>query len=608
MILRSVLKKALTIFSVALLIVIYLSARDTEQVETPDVFDGILPHDAIGFIVAGEPHSTASGIRTSLGDDEEHFHDVFLHWDRNSQLQLICDDEVSLILDGTTLHNGDLFSAPALDYIDGEIVIPRHESDKGQFRFISTDGIPSVHLITYSESKDYLTDEKGNTAIGRCTVMDEAGKQNFAGDCSLKVHGNTSWYNDKKSYQFNLDYASNILGMTSQRKWILLARDEEYMTDAVMYQLARKTGDDYAPDFRYVNMFLNGQYEGMYLLIQKISIEGGTIKDVYDLETANNLLSDSMVSQHVSGGYMGEVLGFRGWIEGEEQLRIQTPRRWIRVRSPNNLTEEQSSYLSELVNSAEKTLYLPDGEKTKDGLIWSDYFDIESWVRQFLLQEISANMDTDLCSQYFYVKENERLIYGGPAWDFDRSFTYFLDNERLNYLVRLIHNASIDDSVNEYGILWLRQFDTHQVFHEEMKKFFFEIAEPKLLEILDDEVHEWQSQVVDSIVADSIRWNRDSASYGRQDMILQAFKDRLSYLHDYYSHEDDYFLVTFLLPGTRNSVVVPVLKGNTIGESVLPIFHDSADWYYEDEPFTTETIVDRDMMLTLNMSQEDETE
>ncbi len=609
MIFKNVLKRILLIISVAMCIMFFYSAVTTNESDITSEDSAINPWDTLGFSVATNPAYTATGIWAHFNEQGELFYDVYLPWDKSSDIQLVCDDGVSLNLNGTTYHNGDRFLPPSSEYIDGRIGIPGQEADKGKFRFISTGSIPSVHLYTYSEDKDYLIDGKGNTAIGRCTVLNGVGKQDFTGNCSLKVHGNTSWFDDKKSYQFNLDYSSKLLGMSSQRKWILLARHEAYMTDTIMYQLARDTGDEYAPDFRYVNVFLNGQYEGMYLLIQKISIEGGTIKDIYDLETANNLLSDSMVAQHLTGGYMGEVLGFLGWMEVDNYLKIQTPRRWIRVRSPNNITSEQAEYLTELVDEAEVALYLPDGEKTKSGLIWSDYFDKETWIRQFLLQEISANMDADNCSQYFYVKENDRLIYGGPAWDFDRSLTHYIDNERLNYVVRLIHNDSISVAKNEYGILWLREFDTHKDFHQDMKKFFFEVAEPKMLEILDKDAPVWRDQVADAIIADTIRWDGDAeARQQSQDTDLQGFRDRLKNLHDYYSNEDDYYTVTFLLPDVRASLMIPVLKGNTIGEDVLPIFHGNSDWYCEDELFTLDTIVDRDMVLTLDQPSEDEAE
>lgn len=608
MILKIVLKRVLLFLSLAACVVIFFTAVVNDEGSQPDkaVLDS---WKVLGFNVWGNPIHTASGINAHYDDLDELLCDIYLPWDENSDLQLDCEEDISLTLGNKVYHNGDRFLPASNEYIEGKIDIPGHGVSKGKFRFISTGSIPSVHLFTYSEDKEFLTEEKGNTAIGRCTVLDGKGNQNFSADCSLKVHGNTSWYDDKKSYQFNLDYSSKILGMSSQRKWILLARHETYLTDAIMYQLARQTGDDYAPDFRYVSVFLNGQYEGMYLLIQKISIEGGTIKDLYDLETANNLLSDRMVSQHITGGYLGEVLGFLGWIEVDESVRIETPNRWIRIRSPKNPTSEQAQYLSDLANEAEKALYLPDGEKTKDGLNWSDYFDEESWIRQFVLQEISANMDTDLCSQYFYVKENDRRLYGGPAWDFDRSLRHYIQNESLSYISRSLHNDSIDDSENEYGTLWLAKLDTHQDFHQEMKEFFFDTAEPAMKEILVNDVPIWQTQVADSIVADSIRWNGDSEHYQSvQDADLEAFRNRLKYMHDYYSDEDAYYIVTFLLPDSRASLQIPVLKGNTLGEDVLPIYQDSSDWYYGDEQFTLDTVVGSDMVLTLKQPQEYETE
>ena len=56
--------------------------------------------------------------------------------------------------------------------------------------------------------------------------------------------------------------------------------------------------------------------------------------------------------------------------------------------------------------------------------------------------------------------------------------------------------------------------------------------------------------------------------------------------------------MTFVLDEARIDLMVPVKKGDTIGEDVLPIYNDSNDWYYGKELFTPETVVTKDMVLT----------
>lgn len=611
---RSSMKLMMLLFSIVLLVVlgIYLYIFGHSEKKEQEEIANIELWETVGFFAKGNPETSASGINAYCDDDGNMYYDVYLLWDRQADLELVCDADVSVTIDQKFYHNGDFVSVPDLEYLDGEISASGRESAPGKFRFIATYGLPSVFLGSGREgdAKEFATEGKGNTSTGYCMVLDERGKQDYFGLCGIRVHGNTSWFDEKKSYQFNLDSSSEILGMSSQRKWIL---DSEYdssalLCDAIMYELSRQMGDPYEPDFRFVNLFFDGQYEGLYLLVQKISIEGGTLKDLKDLESINNKLQGDSIGRDVSGGYLVELLGLLGMQEVDESLHLETPNRWMRVRSPNNITEEQHAYLEELVNEAEEALYLPDGETSSSGKIWSDYFDKESWIREYVLQEISANTDTDLCSQYFHVNEHERVLYGGPAWDFDRSLRHFFSNERLNYVQRCLHNSAVKDTAkNDYGILWLRQLDMHHDFHEAMKKYYFDVAEPRMQAILDEEVPAWISFLEDSIMTDSIKWNYDYENYISTMYKFQTgFSERIKFLHDYYQNEDDYCLLTFNIP-MRLLLVIPVKKGETIGEDILPLYDWCDEWYCDGDLFTLDTVVTHDMNLTLLENQDEDT-
>lgn len=570
--------------------------------------------ESVGFVPEGNPVETASGIYAHYDENGLLIYDVYLPVEEADSIKLVCDKKIEVTIDNATYKNGDTFTVPFFEKISGRIKIPDVGTEAADFRFIAASGIPSVYLGTYDATKDFLTDAKGNTATGFCTVMDSDNSRNFYGNCNIRVHGNTSFYAEKKSYQFSLESDEEILGMSAQSKWVLISEyvDSTFMKDAIMYRLSMNTGDKYTPEFRYVNVYLNGQYEGLYLLLQKIDIDGGNI-DLNNLEVVNEVAGDRDMNQNNTGGYLVELGTVEATQETPENLFVETPNRCMEVKAPVNITKDQHEYLTDLVNEAEQALYLPDGEKTKSGKTWSGYYDPESWARQYVLQEISANYDTEYSSEYFYVKENERKLYGGPAWDFDRSindYIVFIQNERLNYVLRSLHNnaITIKDKGNS-GIMWLRQFDSHKDFHEQMKKFFFEKAEPQLKKILSEDVPVWKKEIESSVIADGYRWNDEDDNVARLDgfteavdNITQAFADRTKFLDEYYKNEDDYCIVKFVLDESKTEsrldLIVPVKKNGTIGEDVLPIYKDSDAWYYGKELFTLDTVVKEDMVLT----------
>lgn len=580
-------------------------------------YEDVVIYETVGFVSDGAPDETASGVYAHFNDDGDVLFDVFLNWNEKDGIRLVCDRDVSVSLSGVTYRDGDILSVEAFEEIPGEINVDVLGSAAGIFRFVGVHDLPSIHLGTYNEDEDkeYLMQEKGNTASGFCTVIDKYGGENFAGNCSLSIHGNTSWNYDKKSYQINLESDSSILGMGAQRKWLLISEfaDISFLKDAIMYKLSADIGDIYSPEFCYVNVYLDGQYEGLYLMTQKIGIDGGTLHELNDLEAANDKMQAMGGTPDVTGGYLAELGVYDTMIDEDPNLIFETPHRWVRIKSPNNATAEQKEYIAAIVNEAEQALYLADGEKNDSGKIWSDYFDTTSWIRQFILQEISVNLDTEYSSEFFYVKENERLLYGGPAWDFDRSLTdyiNFIENERLDLAVHSIHNNSISVTEKEpTGILWLKALDSHKDFHEKMKEFYYDVAEPKMKRLLVSDAERWVMDIDHSAGVDAIKnggydFTEDdfddavATCQKRGKQIIQGFNDRLDFLHGYYRNESDYVTVTFVIPTSRFNLVMPVMPGDTIGTAALPLYHDSMDWYFGDELFTTETLVREDMELT----------
>ena len=603
----------LALLIIVMLLTFFLISNKTGSAEKFSDSDFAI-WESVGFVVRGNPVETASGINAHFDDEGKLCYDVYLPMDEGEDIELVCDEGIEVTIGDNTFRSGDDFNVPLFESLSGEINVPGAGIEKADFKFIAASGLPSVYLGTYSETKDFLTEAKGNTATGFCTVLDSDDTKDFSGNCNMRVHGNTSFYADKKSYQFNLESDAEILGMPAQQKWVLISGyvDSSHMKDAIIYRLSKNTGDDNTPEFRYVNVYLNGQYEGLYLLLQKIGIDGGNM-DLNNLEVVNEVAGDRDMHQDNTGGYLVELGTAEAMQQVEENLLVETPNRWMGVKAPSNLTKAQYQYLSDLVNEAEQALYLPDGKMTKSGKTWSDYYDPESWARQYVLQEISANYDTEYASEFFYVKENDRTLYGGPAWDFDRAITdyiVFIQNERLNYIIRSMHNnaITIKDKDNS-GVMWLKQLDSHKEFHDEMKRFFFEKAEPELRKILSKDVWEWEKEIKESVIADCYRWNgggetaednnaiADSFSDSVK-KIVGAFDDRADSLKEYYKNEDDYCIVTFVLDESRIDLMVPAKKGKTIGEDALPIYKESDDWYYGKELFTTDTVIKKDMVLT----------
>ncbi|MCF0230282.1 MAG: CotH kinase family protein, partial [Parasporobacterium sp.] len=152
-------------------------------------------------------------------------------------------------------------------------------TDKGDSYVITVmqSNVPSVEIelsgtdleTINAGSKD--TKYKGN----RVTVIDEYGNESVNENVTVKGRGNTTWVDsDKKPYQLSFDKKASVLGMEPAKKWILLASafDDSLMRNQIAFETAAKLGMYGTTEYRFANLWADGEYRGLYLIGEKIEI------------------------------------------------------------------------------------------------------------------------------------------------------------------------------------------------------------------------------------------------------------------------------------------------------------------------------------------------
>lgn len=87
------------------------------------------------------------------------------------------------------------------------------------------------------------------------------------------------------------------------------------------------------------------------------------------------------------------------------------------LKSPEYATEAQAKYISGYWQELEDALYSETGYNSL-GKHYTEYIDIVSWAKQYLIQEWTSNWDAGLTSNFFY-KDVDSKLFAGPLWDFD---------------------------------------------------------------------------------------------------------------------------------------------------------------------------------------------
>ncbi len=234
----------------------------------------------------------------------------------------------------------------------------------------------------------------------------------YDGNIIIRGRGSSSWYFPKKQYRIETQQANGenlnvpLLGMPSENDWVLYGpySDKSLIRNVLTYKLAREIGD-WAPRTRFCEVFLNGDYIGVYVLTENIKRD----EDRVDI---TKLLPEDHTEPNISGGYIFS----RDRIDGGESFITTNRGLELKINEPDEdeITATQKNWLKSYIDTFESALYNNYGD-------YNDYIDVLSFVDNFLLVEFAKNIDGYRLSTFFYKDRNDKII-AGPAWDYNLSF------------------------------------------------------------------------------------------------------------------------------------------------------------------------------------------
>ena len=363
-----------------------------------------------------------------------------------------------VLVDGATLADG----AAAGVFTVGEHSLVCGDASY-RLQVLQSANLPAVFLETASGSLAAIQADKSHAEAGSVTVIAD-GKVSIdnAALKSVKGRGNSTWVAEKKPYNIKFENKTDVLGMGKAKKWSLLANhfDDTLLRNSLSLDLAAAFGLAYTPEYRMVDLYANGEYQGNYLIVESVEI-GETRVAITDLEDANEKANpgtdtekakqkseavkgagsrkwvDITAPDDVTGGYLLEA-EMQSRYEDEVSGFVTENGQHIVLKSPEYAAREEVDYIADLYSEAERALYAPNGRNEK-GKHYTDYFDMDQMVKMYVLTEYTFHRDAGMSSCYFYKDAGESVFHAGPAWDFDLS----LGNPR--YAVRLpfdVENAA----------------------------------------------------------------------------------------------------------------------------------------------------------------------
>lgn len=344
------------------------------------------------------------------------------------------------------------------------VEIPVDKGNDGQVFAIDTEDSEVPYVVIDTQGKD-IPYEPG--VIAKMKIYQKK-KLVQEQTIDIEYRGKTSFrLSDKKGYNFEtVDETGEgvdveLLGLPAEEDWRFVghvvnlnekyAWDQSLIYNHVGYEFSRKIGK-YASRGKFVELEVNGEYLGVYLLQEKLKRDSNRI----DIKSLNES------SSNLTGGYILKIdksdagpehddkpLSYflNNW-EDDARYTAQNsfrsnydihgnlltfppyaapyhPQQYLETYftyeypKAENITVEQKSYIANYLEEFEAALLSDDF--SLDERAYMDFIDVSTFVDYFLVNELTRNVDAYRLST-FLVKNRDGKLEMGPVWDMNIAF------------------------------------------------------------------------------------------------------------------------------------------------------------------------------------------
>ena len=388
-------------------------------------------------------------------------------------------------------------------------------------------GIPVFSINTDFEIVD---DPK---VLGTFSVS--SGSESISGNLAIEIRGSSSQEFNKKPYGFetrddqNADLDVSILGLPEEEDWILNPSyiDKSLVRNVLMYDLSREMGH-YASRTRYVDLYLNNEYMGVYILMEKLKrgpdrinisknkldVTGGYILKV-DRPPGNGNFTDENSFKSIYGSNLD------GYRSNDVHYLYEYPK-------SDEITQEQKDYISGYVIDFETALASDDF--TNNGMRYDSYIDVDNFVDFMILNEITNNVDSYRLSTFMHKDAGGKLKMG-PVWDFDVGFGNTVDCNR-----EFTNSGFISDSYCTLQIVfWFRRLMEDPEFVEKVQMRWIELRKGVLSEeSVLSKIDSYVSEIGNSINKNFEKWDI-IGNYVWPRIIGQTYEEEVDFVKSWLS-------------------------------------------------------------------------
>jgi hypothetical protein len=317
----------------------------------------------------------------------------------------------------------------------------------------------------------------------------------------VRVRGNSSSNFDKKSFALELrddkgvDRELPMLGMPAESDWVLYAcfSDKTCLRNVLIYEIGRAMGR-WAPRTRFAEVFLDGKYHGLYVVIEKIKRGKGRTAIPKPAADATGDLT---------GGYIIKRDG------PPEVFWTSKAGTKYDYHSPpaDEITSAQRGYIQQHMDRFETAMLAPDFAHSERG--YRAFIDVQSWADFMIIMELTNNVDAYDRSAFLYKQSmaNGNKLFMGPLWDFDIGLgnVDYEEGWKTDVLNMTVQKLSPDTGHN-IPFYWGR-IGRDPAFQRDLKCRWQELRKgPLLMSRIDAWIEGWTKELAAGEKRDHARW------------------------------------------------------------------------------------------------------
>lgn len=297
-------------------------------------------------------------------------------------------------------------------------------------------GVPRLVI----ETENFAGIRDRETEIpSRMQIYGENSPESEVFTLTVRGRGNSSFMMPKYGMKLELEDKVNLLGMPKSRDWALIANfgDKTHLRNYMMTRLSEWLGARWTPRMRFVEVYLNRNYMGLYLLSESVKVAK---------ERVNIDKNDTTFL-----------------VEKEDSKKFDPPYvltdndYYYHIKSPKDPSPETEKLLLDFLNDFEHFIMHQYFRNCEEILKW---IDLKDYLLFYWVQEYSKNEDGNYARSVFFTWKKGEPVHFGPLWDFDLAFgnasreqnqnpeDWFIRRYRLNYYI--MENSLVDSAATVY--------------------------------------------------------------------------------------------------------------------------------------------------------------